>query len=168
MIDPFVMAANDNEMRFLRKLVRHLLIKPPPGGRHQNDFRLSMFDVCWLVFKIFHGGKNRFRLHHHPLPAAKGRVINHVMFVGCPIAQVVNVNIRDSFFLRAFHDALAQWRTTDLRKQRDDIDLHWENVERSPLNVQHRIVGRLTRSLPLSCPGGLPVYVARVSCGSIL
>ena len=90
------------------------------------------------------------------------------MFVGCPIAQVVNVNIRDSFFLRAFHDALAQWRTTDLRKQRDDIDLHWENVERSPLNVQHRIVGRLTRSLPLSCPGGLPVYVARVSCGSIL
>src|SRR5213076_3285755 len=84
------------------------------------------------------------------------------MFVDCPIAQVVNVNIRDSFFLGAFHDTLAQRRTTDLRKQRDDIDLHWENVERSPLNVQHRIVGRLTRSLPLSRPDGLPVYVARV------
>ena len=46
------------------------------------------------------------------------------MFVRCPIAQVMNVQVDDSVLLRAFHDAFAQRAATDFRKQRDDIDSH--------------------------------------------
>jgi hypothetical protein len=36
----------------------------------------------------------------------------------------MNVELNNSLFLRAFHDALAQWRVADFREQRDDVDLH--------------------------------------------
>src|SRR5438067_10257205 len=63
------------------------------------------------------------------------------MFVRRPIAQVINVQLDDSLFLCAFHDALAQWCAADFREQRDDVDLHRErNIERPTSNVQRRIV----------------------------
>src|SRR5216684_3005593 len=46
------------------------------------------------------------------------------MFVGRPIAQVMNVEFHDSLFLCAFHDALAQRPAADFREQRDDVDPH--------------------------------------------
>jgi hypothetical protein len=46
------------------------------------------------------------------------------MFVRRPTAQIMDVELRNSLFLRAFHDALAQWGMADFRKQRDDVDLH--------------------------------------------
>ena len=46
------------------------------------------------------------------------------MFVRCPIAQIVNVQIDDLLRLRPLHDAFAQWRAADFREQRDDVDLH--------------------------------------------
>jgi hypothetical protein len=61
------------------------------------------------------------------------------MFVGCPIAEVMNVQIDDAVFLRAFHDALAQRSATDFRKQRDNIDSHsgkTSNAERRTSIVQ--------------------------------
>jgi len=36
----------------------------------------------------------------------------------------MNVELHDSLFLRAFHDALAQWPVADFGKQRDEVDLH--------------------------------------------
>ena len=61
------------------------------------------------------------------------------MFVRRPIAQVMNVELHDSLFLRAFHDALAQWRAADFRKQRDDVDLHLKetsNAQRPTSNAE--------------------------------
>jgi hypothetical protein len=93
-----------------------------------------------LPFQIFHRGKNRLRLHHHPLPSTKRRIIDHVMLVSCPVAQVANVQLDDSLLLCAFHDTLAQRRAADFRKQGNDIDPHSEeNVERPTPNVQRRI-----------------------------
>jgi hypothetical protein len=58
------------------------------------------------------------------MPSAKWRIIDHVMFVRCPIAQVVNVQFDDSVLLRPFHDAFAQRSAADFRKQRDNVDSH--------------------------------------------
>jgi hypothetical protein len=46
------------------------------------------------------------------------------MFVGRPIAQIMNTKIDNLVFLRAFHNAFAQRRATDFGKQREDVDLH--------------------------------------------
>src|SRR5437870_12638403 len=83
-----------------------------------------MFDVRYSMFEIFDRRKDRFRLHHHPLPSAKWRIINHMMFVCRPVSEVMNVKLEDSLFLCAFHHALAQGRAADFRKQRDDVDPH--------------------------------------------
>jgi hypothetical protein len=50
-----------------------------------------------------------------------------MVFVGSPMAQVMNANIDNSFFLCALHDALIQRRTADFREQSEDIDLHSKN-----------------------------------------
>jgi hypothetical protein len=98
---------------------RHLLIKTSPGRRHQNNFRFSIFDFRFfanLPLKFFDRGKNRLRLHHHPLPSAKRRIISDAMLVRRPIAQVMNVKIDNLIFLRALHDAFAQRRAADFRE----------------------------------------------------
>src|SRR5438876_4659455 len=61
------------------------------------------------------------------------------MFVGCPIAQIVNVDIDNFIFLRSLHHALAERRAADLWKQSQDVDFHERrtfNVQRSTSNAQ--------------------------------
>jgi len=57
--------------------------------------------------QIFHCAKNRLRLHDHPLPSAKWRVIDDVMLARRPIAKVMNVQVNDALLLRALHHAFA-------------------------------------------------------------
>ena len=130
-IDSFVMATDNDKMRFSRELNGHLLIKTSPRRRREDNFRLDV--GRWMLSvgrflrcnaQILHCCKNRLRLHHHPLPSAKWRIINEMMFVCRPIAQIMNAQTDNSLLLRAFHDALAQRRATDFRKKRDDVDLH--------------------------------------------
>src|ERR1700730_19433870 len=80
LVDAFVMTADDDEMRFFRQICRYGLIKASSSRRHQNDFRF------WRS-EILRGREDWFRFHHHPLPAAKRRVVNEVVVVGGPIAQ---------------------------------------------------------------------------------
>jgi hypothetical protein len=59
------------------------------------------------------------------------------MFIRGPIPQVMNPQIDNPIFLSAFHDAFAKRGATDVRKQCQNIDLHWEeNVERPAANVK--------------------------------
>src|SRR5438309_10205343 len=61
------------------------------------------------------------------------------MFVGCPIAQIVNVEIDNFIFLRSLHHALAERRAADFWKQSQDVDFHERrtfNVQRSTSNAQ--------------------------------
>jgi hypothetical protein len=46
------------------------------------------------------------------------------MFIGSPIAQIMNAKIDNLIFLRPLHHALAQRRATDFGEQREDVDLH--------------------------------------------
>src|SRR5438046_3503027 len=127
-----------------------------PGGRHQDYFRFSILDsrlfrVQCSVFQILYGSKNWLRFHHHPLPSAEWRIIDHVMFVRCPIAQVVNVQFDNSVLLRPFHDAFAQRSAADFRKQRDNVDSHLgktSNAERQTSNAE--TVGRFFENVAAS------------------
>src|SRR5436309_6094509 len=83
-----------------------------------------MLDVWRLISQIFHGRKNRLRLHHHPLPSTEGRIIYDVMLVARPSAQVMNVQVECTTFLSAFHHAFVERRAANFREKRDDIDAH--------------------------------------------
>jgi hypothetical protein len=67
--------------------------------------RCSAFGVRRFHLQFFHRLKNRFYLHHHPLPSSERGIIHHVMFVGRPIAQIVNLKLERIVFLRPFHHA---------------------------------------------------------------
>src|SRR6266446_4550977 len=89
--------------------------------------------------QLFHRREDRFRFHHHPLPSTKWRIIDDVMLVGCPIAQIVNVEIDNFIFLRSLHHALVERRAADFWKQSQDVDFHERrtfNVQRSTSNVE--------------------------------
>src|SRR6516165_3392066 len=130
-IDSFVMAANGDQMRLLGKLRRQILVQALARRRHQDSFGLRTSDFGFLA-KRFHRSENRLRLHHHPLSSTECRVIHNIMFIRRPITQVGNVHLEDSLFLRAFHDALAQWRAANFRKQLDDVDLHGSGGSSEP------------------------------------
>jgi hypothetical protein len=104
-------------MWFLRKLCGRLLIKSMSGRRHQHHFGR-------LISQIFNCRKNRLRFHHHPLAAAERCIVHDVMFVRCPVPQVMDPKIDNPIFLSAFHDAFAQRRPTDVGKQCEDVYLH--------------------------------------------
>src|SRR5438105_9016513 len=128
LVDTFVMTADDDEMRFWRKFGCELLIETTSAGRHQNDFRL-------LSFELFDCSEDRLWFHDHPLPASERRVIDDAMFVGGPIAQVMNPKIDNLIFLRPLHHALAQRRAADFGKEREDVDLH---VTKTQMNCRSR------------------------------
>src|SRR6266404_1231748 len=59
--------------------------------------------------------------------AAKWSIVDNVMFVRRPVAQVMNAKIDNSIFPGALHDAFAQRSATDFRKKGQDVDLHLGN-----------------------------------------
>src|SRR5205814_3372285 len=97
------------------------------------------------------GGKDWFRLHHHSLPSTEGRIVDDMMLVLGPIAQIMNAKIDNSIFLRPFHHAFAQRRAANFRKQGQDVDLHTAAAVcdrrpiKFPLQKNHSTISRLAR-----------------------
>jgi hypothetical protein len=61
------------------------------------------------------------------------------MFVGRPIAQIMNVKIDNLILLCSLHHALAQRRAADFGKQCEDVDVHSEetsNAQRRTSNIE--------------------------------
>src|SRR5215469_11334883 len=131
-IDSFVMSGNNDEMRLLRQLSCQLLIQTTSCRRHQENLR---FLACDLRFQILYRCKDRLGFHYHPLSSSERRIVDHVMFVSCPIAQVMDVQIDDSVLLGPLHDALAQRSPADFRKQRDNVDSHRKKTSNVELNA---------------------------------
>src|SRR5207302_9783602 len=71
-----------------------------------------------------HGSENRLRFHYHPLPAPKRCIFDNVMFIGCPIPQVMDAKLERAIFLRPFHNTFAQRSAAYLREKGDNVDTH--------------------------------------------
>jgi hypothetical protein len=91
---------------------------------------MIIFDFRFSIFRSFRR-KNWLRFHHHPLPATKRRVIDNMVLVPCPIAQVVNVQVKGAFLPCALHHAFTQRSAADFWKQRDDFDSHWNKTSQA-------------------------------------
>ena len=120
MIDAFVMPTDDDQMRFVLKVVSPTLDrKRRPAGDIKITFGFllsiafcSAFDVRHSAFgvshlQIFHRRKNRFRLHHHPLPSTERA--HHPPHDACRSSNRADYEfeIERAIFLRPFHHAFV-------------------------------------------------------------
>src|SRR4030095_4816612 len=99
-VDPFVMTANDDEMFFSGKSVRDRLSETAALRSHEHD--------CARVrAKRLDCGEDRLRFHYHALTPTEGRVVDDMVPVARPVAQIVDPQVESSGFLGAAHHALA-------------------------------------------------------------
>ncbi len=99
-IDPFVVAAEDNEMLFGREFASQGLLKAPTLRSHEND-------RARLLAEGLDRREKRFRLHDHPLSSTEGRVVDHVVTIIRPTPQIMNLQSERARRLRPAHHALA-------------------------------------------------------------
>jgi hypothetical protein len=68
--------------------------------------------------------KDRFRLQDHAFAAAKRAVIHGAVFVFRKVPQIVNAYFRQASLACPADDAVIQLSAKEVRKDREDIDLH--------------------------------------------
>jgi hypothetical protein len=90
-----------------------------PLGREQ-DHRAD-----WGAAKnVFYGRENRFGFNYHPTAAAVGGVVGGMVFVGCPISDVVGENFKGFEPLRPFKDAGVEVGVKHLWEERKNVKAH--------------------------------------------
>ena len=73
---------------------------------------------------IFEGLIKWFDLHDHAGAAAIRDVVDRLVPIGRPVAQVINLNLGLAASLGAFNDALVEIRVEDPGEDSDDMECH--------------------------------------------
>ena len=105
LIHTFVASADHGNPSVAGKPAGAFLVKQSSPRRKQNPGEVPLPGRFHYPFQC---GKNRFRLQHHPRPAAEGSVIHRPMFVGGVVAKIVDPNGRVSRLQGAMQDAMRQ------------------------------------------------------------
>ena len=123
-VDAFVVAADDNQMGFLREPARGRLVEAPSRRSHQHDMRV------WRRH-----GLDRLEegagLHQHSRPAAVGAVVGGPARVAGEVSGIDRPDLRRAHGDRAFHHAFAGESVEHRRKERDDVDAHHGRTPRT-------------------------------------
>src|SRR5438477_6565498 len=115
LVDAFVMPADDHEMRHLREAVVGDLIEQRALYGHEDD-------VPAIRLRRPDGARERLGFQHHPGAAAVGRVVDYVMAVGRPFADVMHRELDLARGPRARDDALCERALEHLREEREYVD----------------------------------------------
>ena len=99
-VHSFVMPADDDKMFLRREFASDWLRETPALWRHENDRTRGSTERL-------NRGEDWLRFHHHPLPSSEGRVIDDVVAVGRPIAQIMDAEVEHPGLLGAPHHAFA-------------------------------------------------------------
>jgi hypothetical protein len=76
----------------------------------------------------FHGFKNRLGFQQHPFSAAKRTVVYRVVAIVRECAQIVDGHVDKAGFSGATDDAVIERPAEEIRKDRDDVELHGPSV----------------------------------------
>src|SRR5439155_9115271 len=115
LVDALVMPADDHEMRQLRKALRGGLIEQSALCGHKDD-------VPAISLRRPDRARERLGLQYHPGPATVGRVVDNVMAVGRPLADVMHRELDLARGPRSRHDALCERALEHLREEREYVD----------------------------------------------
>src|SRR5690606_21892483 len=117
LVDPLVARAEDQQVRVSGQLTGGLLVEATSGGAHQHDARLGLAQAL-------DGFEHRFALEDHAGSASEGPVIDGAMAVVGPVAQVVDVQLKDPATTCAFDDAFVERTAKHPGEKREHVDSH--------------------------------------------
>src|SRR5215468_8535575 len=113
-VHTFVATAEEEYAVLLRVALRRFLSEALAGGGEQNyggvgfKRRLSRGVAYGTAEERFDGFKERFGLEDHAFTPAEGAIINGAMAVSGESAQVLDVDVDDTGFAGAAHDAVFE------------------------------------------------------------
>ena len=137
-VERFVASADQPQLIISGKLTRHLLIETF-ALRAKQDNRTG-----WRSPQdTFNCRENGLGFHHHSPAAAVRRVVGGVVFVGCPVADVVGLDVNQAILYGTLEDAYLKIRLKNLRKEAENVKSHKRILDES------RGMGKLFGSLPL-------------------
>ena len=96
-----------------------MLIEAFTVGRSEDHFVIVAFGLEGSDATVY-----RFALHHHSGTAAVGIVIHAAPFVEGVVSQVMQANLRQSFFLGTCQDRLVDEALEHFRQYGYNVDSH--------------------------------------------
>ena len=120
LVDPFVVAAQEDEVIHLGEFPDPFLGQGLPLGRHIDEVALP----CAVLGDRFVTVINGARLHDHAGPAAVRVVVYPVVFVTGVVPDVDTADVHVSRRPGPADDALGEERFAHLREQSHDVDPH--------------------------------------------
>ncbi len=101
LVDPLVPAAKHGQVLFAGEFPHISLVESPTGRRQQQH-------AAPIRVEGLDRGEDRLGLHHHPWPAAEGRVVDRAMTVVGPLAKIMHADIQESLADRPSEETLAE------------------------------------------------------------
>src|SRR5712664_897554 len=145
LIHAFIPPANENDPLQSRVPPRRFLRESFPCRGQQNDRRTGRprCRLCCISHPApkqrLHRLKHWFRLHHHPLAAAKRTIVHRAMPVFGELAQILHPHINQPGFASPPHNPMFQRTSKKLRENRNQVKSHarfslayFQNAETSP------------------------------------
>src|SRR5205085_4502537 len=106
-------------LRLLGKLSRDRLLELTALRREQHYARpCRIRDRRARAYHVFNRGEDRFRLHHHPIAAAKRPVVDHPVLVRRILAYVVDIYFNNGSGLGSPDDPKVEDLSEELGKDR--------------------------------------------------
>ena len=121
LVHAFVMAAKNDEIIFHGERIGDGLRELLAIGRHKNAVV-----VLALIGKFLENSEERFGFENHSRTAAKGFIVNLMIFPEAIFAQIVRNYFDHALFAGAFYDAFGKqsFRAISERESGDNIDTH--------------------------------------------
>src|SRR5271157_1449643 len=120
LVHALVAAANQQQAGGLGQAVGHGLAEEASLGREQHYLSIRTA----LRPDGFHGVEDGLRFEHHALAAAEGTVVDGLVTVHGPVAQIVNADVEQLGVLRALHHAVRERPLKELGEDRQHMKRH--------------------------------------------
>ena len=103
LVDPFVVAAENDDILLERQLVGGFLVETPAVRGCEDDLV-----VVPLGSQMGDQTVDRLNLQNHAGAKAEGIIINLTMFVECPVTQIMHIYLAEPFVLCALYNRVVE------------------------------------------------------------
>ena len=118
-VEPLVMAAENDDVAECRETVGLPLVVLHPVGRSEDDLVVPP-----LGLQMRNEPENRFGLHHHARFAAEGVVVGGLAAVVGVVVEVVDDDPDEPLLLRTVQDRLVEGRGQQFGYDGEDVNAH--------------------------------------------
>ena len=119
LVDPFVVAAEDDEVLLQAHLVRNALIEGLPIGRS-----IDHLIVVALALEVGDSAVDRLDLQDHPCLTPEGIVIDTAPLIRSVVTDIVDMKLEEALLLGTADDGVLERTLEELGHDGEDIYSH--------------------------------------------